>query len=109
VFAFVLFIVFILVPRHKSHESVKIGPHPRGHPSSTPQKVIHALELRKEGEKPQSTLATKEATSPDSTYLEKMKSQKQPSLLGRKKISSQEVTSMMMHCFFELSHHPLQG
>jgi hypothetical protein len=40
VFAFVLFImfivffVFILIPRHKSRESVKIGPHPRGHPSS---------------------------------------------------------------------------
>jgi hypothetical protein len=34
VFAFDLFIVFIRVPRHKSHESIKIGPHPRGHPSS---------------------------------------------------------------------------
>jgi hypothetical protein len=31
---FVVFFVFILVPCHKSHESVKIGPHPRGHPSS---------------------------------------------------------------------------
>jgi hypothetical protein len=31
VFAFDLFIVFILVPRHKSRESMKIGPHPRGH------------------------------------------------------------------------------
>jgi hypothetical protein len=33
VFAFDLFIVFfmfILIPRHKSHESMKIGPHPRG-------------------------------------------------------------------------------
>jgi hypothetical protein len=31
---FIVFFVFILVPRHKSRESVKIGPHPRGHPSS---------------------------------------------------------------------------
>jgi hypothetical protein len=31
---FFVFFVFILVPRHKSRESVKIGPHPRGHPSS---------------------------------------------------------------------------
>jgi hypothetical protein len=31
---FIVFSVFILVPRHKSHESVKIRPHPRGHPSS---------------------------------------------------------------------------
>jgi hypothetical protein len=31
---FVVFFVFILFPHHKSHESVKIGPHPRGHPSS---------------------------------------------------------------------------
>jgi hypothetical protein len=37
VFAFdlcVVFIVFILVPRRKSREFVKIGPHPRGHPTS---------------------------------------------------------------------------
>jgi hypothetical protein len=61
------------------------------------------------GQKSQKTPATKEAVSPDSTYLEKMKIQKQTSLLGRKKIASQEVTSVMMHCFFELSHHPLQG
>jgi hypothetical protein len=27
---FVLFFVFILLPRHKSRESVKIGPHPWG-------------------------------------------------------------------------------
>jgi hypothetical protein len=33
---FIVFFVFILVPRHKSRESVKIGPHPRGHPSSPP-------------------------------------------------------------------------
>jgi hypothetical protein len=32
---FIVFFVFILVPRHKSRESVKIGPHPRGHPSSS--------------------------------------------------------------------------
>jgi hypothetical protein len=31
---FIVFFVFILVPRHISRESVKIGPHPRGHPSS---------------------------------------------------------------------------
>jgi hypothetical protein len=31
---FIMFFVFILFPCHKSHESVKIGPHPRGHPSS---------------------------------------------------------------------------
>jgi hypothetical protein len=31
---FIVFFVFILVPRHKSRESMKIGPHPRGHPSS---------------------------------------------------------------------------
>jgi hypothetical protein len=31
---FFVFFEFILVPRHKSRESVKIGPHPRGHPSS---------------------------------------------------------------------------
>jgi hypothetical protein len=31
---FIVFFVFILVPRHKSRESVKIGPHPGGHPSS---------------------------------------------------------------------------
>jgi hypothetical protein len=31
---FIVFFVFILVPRHKSRESGKIGPHPRGHPSS---------------------------------------------------------------------------
>jgi hypothetical protein len=31
---FFVFFVFILVPCHKSRESVKIGPHPRGHPSS---------------------------------------------------------------------------
>jgi hypothetical protein len=31
---FVVFFVFILLPRHKSRESVKIGPHPMGHPSS---------------------------------------------------------------------------
>jgi hypothetical protein len=29
-----MFFVFILVPRHKSRESVKIGPHPGGHPTS---------------------------------------------------------------------------
>jgi hypothetical protein len=37
VFAFnlcVMFIVFILFPHHQSRESMKIGPHPRGHPSS---------------------------------------------------------------------------
>jgi hypothetical protein len=34
---------------------------------------------------------------------------KKTSLLGRKKIASQEVTSVMMHYFFELSRHPLQG
>jgi hypothetical protein len=31
---FIVFFMFILVPRHQSCESVKIGPHPRGHPSS---------------------------------------------------------------------------
>jgi hypothetical protein len=31
---FIMFFMFILIPRHKSRESVKIGPHPRGHPSS---------------------------------------------------------------------------
>jgi hypothetical protein len=31
---FIVFFVFIPVPCHKSHESVKIGPHPRGQPSS---------------------------------------------------------------------------
>jgi hypothetical protein len=31
---FFVFFVFILVPRHKPRESVKIGPHPRGCPSS---------------------------------------------------------------------------
>jgi hypothetical protein len=31
---FIMFFVFILVPHHKYRESVKIGPHPRGHPSS---------------------------------------------------------------------------
>jgi hypothetical protein len=31
---FIMFIVFILVPCHKSRESVKIGPPPRGHPTS---------------------------------------------------------------------------
>jgi hypothetical protein len=31
---FIVFFVFIPVPRHKSRESVKIGPHPRGCPSS---------------------------------------------------------------------------
>jgi hypothetical protein len=31
---FVMFFVFILLHRHKSRESMKIGPHPRGHPSS---------------------------------------------------------------------------
>jgi hypothetical protein len=31
---FVVFFVFILFPYHKSRESVKIGPHPRGHPTS---------------------------------------------------------------------------
>jgi hypothetical protein len=34
IIVFIVFFVFILVPHHKSHESVKIGPHPRGHPSS---------------------------------------------------------------------------
>jgi hypothetical protein len=33
-FVFIVFFMFILVPRHKSRESVKIGPHPRGCPSS---------------------------------------------------------------------------
>jgi hypothetical protein len=32
---FIMFFVFILVPHHKYRESVKIGPHPRGHPSSS--------------------------------------------------------------------------
>jgi hypothetical protein len=31
---FIVFFVFILFPRHKSHESVKIGPYPRGQPLS---------------------------------------------------------------------------
>jgi hypothetical protein len=31
---FIVFFVFILVPHHKSRESGKIRPHPRGHPSS---------------------------------------------------------------------------
>jgi hypothetical protein len=31
---FVVLFVFILFPRHKSRESMKIRPHPRGHPSS---------------------------------------------------------------------------
>jgi hypothetical protein len=31
---FFMFFVFILVPRHKSRESVKIGPHLGGHPTS---------------------------------------------------------------------------
>jgi hypothetical protein len=31
---FIVFVVFILFPRHKSCESVKIGPHPSGHPTS---------------------------------------------------------------------------
>jgi hypothetical protein len=32
---FIMFFVFVLLPRHKSRESVKIGPHPRGQPLST--------------------------------------------------------------------------
>jgi hypothetical protein len=39
---FIVFFMFIIVLRHKSRESVKIGPHPRGCPSS--QKVFKALE-----------------------------------------------------------------
>jgi hypothetical protein len=31
---FIVFFVFILAIRPKSRESVKIGPHPRGHPTS---------------------------------------------------------------------------
>jgi hypothetical protein len=31
---FIVFFMFILLPCHKSRESMKIGPHPRGHPSS---------------------------------------------------------------------------
>jgi hypothetical protein len=31
---FIVFFVFILLPRHKSRESVKIGPHPWGQPLS---------------------------------------------------------------------------
>jgi hypothetical protein len=31
---FIVFFVFILVPSHKSRESVKIGPHLGGHPTS---------------------------------------------------------------------------
>jgi hypothetical protein len=31
---FIMYIVFILFPRHKSRESMKIGPHPRGQPLS---------------------------------------------------------------------------
>jgi hypothetical protein len=31
---FIMFFMFILFPRHKSHESVKIGPHPKGQPLS---------------------------------------------------------------------------
>jgi hypothetical protein len=61
------------------------------------------------GQKSKKTTATKEAASPDSTYLEKMKIQKLTSLPGRKKIASQEVMSVMMHCFLELSCRPLQG
>jgi hypothetical protein len=61
------------------------------------------------GRKSQRTPATKEAASPDSTYLEKMKTRKQTSLLCQKKIASQEVTLVMMHFFFELSRHSLQG
>jgi hypothetical protein len=38
-FVFIVLFVFTLVPRHKSHESVKIGPHPRGCPSSDPAKA----------------------------------------------------------------------
>jgi hypothetical protein len=33
---FIMFFVFILLPRHKSRKSVKIGPHPRGQPLSKP-------------------------------------------------------------------------
>jgi hypothetical protein len=33
---FVVFFVFILFLCHKSREFVKIGPHPRGHPTSLP-------------------------------------------------------------------------
>jgi hypothetical protein len=42
---FIVFFVFILVPCHKSHESMKIGPHPRGHPSSD----LHLGQKRKVG------------------------------------------------------------
>jgi hypothetical protein len=31
---FIVFFVYILVPRHKSRESVKIGPYLGGHPTS---------------------------------------------------------------------------
>jgi hypothetical protein len=31
---FLVFFIYILIPRHKSRESVKIGPHLGGHPTS---------------------------------------------------------------------------
>jgi hypothetical protein len=40
---FIVFFVFILVPRHKSRESVKIGPHPRGCPSSAINSLLLVL------------------------------------------------------------------
>jgi hypothetical protein len=41
-FMFVVLFVFILVPHHKSRESMKIEPHPWGHPLS-----IYVKETRK--------------------------------------------------------------
>jgi hypothetical protein len=72
-------------------------------------KGVPCVQITQRGRKAQRTLITKEAMSFDSTYLKKMKTRKRPSLLGRKKMASHEVMSMMMLCFFELSRHPLQG
>jgi hypothetical protein len=48
---FIVFFVFILISRHKSRESVKIGPHPRGHPSSQVGKDLSLVTCYKCGNK----------------------------------------------------------
>jgi hypothetical protein len=41
---FIVFFMFILFPRHKSHESVKIRPHPWGQPLS--ELLVQLLRVR---------------------------------------------------------------
>jgi hypothetical protein len=70
--------------------------------------MIRAFESRKEGENPKEHPPPKKRRALI-VHTSKDEESKKISLLGRKEIASQEVTLVMMHSFFELSCHPLQG